>query len=92
MERSPFNKETRAKIAVCEAFGLSYWADHPERGRMWAVDDHQQAHVIRWYKTAGYAVLQREGTKTVQERIWPFRRIQQVPTTYDTGQRIAVAV
>lgn len=86
------NKAIREKIAVCERFGLHYWADHPEAGRMWAVDDSQQAHVIRWYRSKGYAVLQRTGTRQVRENIWPYRRIVKQETTYDTGERIAVAV
>jgi hypothetical protein len=78
MTDSPHPKATREKIAVCERFGLHYWADHPQPGRMWAVDDHQQAHVIRWYRSKGYAVLQQQGVDQ--------------PTTRDMGEHIAVAV
>jgi hypothetical protein len=72
----PFNKTTRQKITVCQAFGLHYWSDHPLPGRMWAVDDHQGAHVIRWYRARGFAVKQSGG-------LFGGR-------AYDTGERIAV--
>jgi hypothetical protein len=40
-------KGTRERLAACEAVGLHWWADHPVAGHVWAVDDHQQAHVVR---------------------------------------------
>lgn len=75
------NKAIREKIAICEAFGLSYWADHPLPGRMWAVDNSQQPHVIRWYRSKGWASKQYAG----------FNRRNELQS-YDIGERIAVAV
>jgi len=43
----PLNKRTTERLAACETVGLHYWADHPAAGHVWAVDDHQHAHVVR---------------------------------------------
>jgi hypothetical protein len=40
-------KSTRERISACAAIGLSYWSDHPARNCVWAIDDHQRAHVVR---------------------------------------------
>jgi hypothetical protein len=44
-------KRTRERLTACEAVGLSYWADHPVIGHVWAVDSRQQAHVVRTGRT-----------------------------------------
>ena len=41
------NKRTLERVAACEAVGLSYWSNHPAANHVWAVDDHQLAHVVR---------------------------------------------
>ena len=41
------NKRTLERVAACEAVGLHYWGDHPAANHVWAVDDHQLAHVVR---------------------------------------------
>lgn len=46
-------KSTCERLAACEAVGLFYWADHPAAGHVWAVDDHQQAHVVRIRRDGG---------------------------------------
>jgi hypothetical protein len=43
----PLNKRTRERLAACHAVGLHFWADHPLPNHVWAVDDHQRAHVVR---------------------------------------------
>lgn len=43
----PLPKLTLQRLAACEALGLHYWADHPTAHHIWAVDDHQRAHVVR---------------------------------------------
>jgi hypothetical protein len=43
----PLAKRTRERLAACEAVSLHYWADHPQAGHVWAVDDHQRAHVVQ---------------------------------------------
>ncbi|QDK03170.1 hypothetical protein SEA_SYDNAT_78 [Mycobacterium phage SydNat] len=67
--KSPFSKTTQAKIAACEALGLSYWADHPATGCMWAVDDQQQAFVVRWYRSTGMVALVTVG-EPIDELRW----------------------
>jgi hypothetical protein len=86
------SKETRTRMAACHALGLHYWAGHPLPGRVWAVDDYQQAHVVRIYARQGIAVLQRDGVKPTRERIWPYRLNQHAPTTFDTAQRVPFTV
>ncbi len=49
------NKRTRERVAACETVGLHYWADHPVAGHVWAVDDHQAAHVVRIESKTGAA-------------------------------------
>ncbi|QBP29700.1 hypothetical protein SEA_TYPHA_45 [Mycobacterium phage Typha] len=39
--------KTAAKMVAAHAVGLSYWADHPAAGHIWAVSDDQRAHVVR---------------------------------------------
>jgi hypothetical protein len=46
-EARPLPKGTRERLACCEAVGLHWWADHPKAGHVWAVDDHQKAHVVQ---------------------------------------------
>jgi hypothetical protein len=46
-EARPLPKRTLERLAACEAVGLHYWSDHPWAHCVWAVDDHQQAHVVR---------------------------------------------
>lgn len=41
------NNDTATRIAACATLGLSYWADHPVPGHVWAVDDNQVPHVVR---------------------------------------------
>lgn len=55
MEIQPFNQTTLGKMAACNALGLSYWSDHPVTGCMWAVDDNQRPHVVRWYRKTNEA-------------------------------------
>lgn len=43
----PLPKRTREAPAACEAVGLTFWSDHPRPRCMWAVDEHQRAHVVR---------------------------------------------
>jgi hypothetical protein len=43
----PLPKRTRERLAACAAIGLSYWSDHPARNCVWAIGDHQDAHVVR---------------------------------------------
>lgn len=43
----PIPARTRENIAACAALGLSYWSEAPGAGRLWAVDDTQQAHEVR---------------------------------------------
>jgi hypothetical protein len=40
-------KSTIERLAACEAVGLSYWADHPTRNCLWAIDNDRRAHVAR---------------------------------------------
>jgi hypothetical protein len=47
MSRQQLPKRTRECLAACQAVGLHYWSDHPLAHHVWAVDDHQQAHVVR---------------------------------------------
>ena len=49
------NKRTNERLAACEAVGLHYWGDHPVAGHVWAVDDHQRAHVVRIHFAIGTA-------------------------------------
>lgn len=39
-------KRTEEDIAACRAAGLSFWSEHPKPNRLWAVDEHQQPHVV----------------------------------------------
>ena len=48
-------KRTREALAACEAVGLMFWSDHPKPKHVWAVDDHQQAHVVHIHRDAGTA-------------------------------------
>jgi len=43
----PLGKRIRKRLAACEAVDLDYWADHPQKNHVWAVDDDQRAHVVR---------------------------------------------
>lgn len=36
----------RQNVAACAALGLSYWADHPDPGCVWAVDAANQEYRI----------------------------------------------
>lgn len=49
MTRAIHNRQTLTRMAACNALGLHYWAGHPQPGCVWAVDDFQQAHVVRIY-------------------------------------------
>ena len=51
----PLSKRTLARLAACEAVNLHYWADHPSAGHVWAMDEHQRAHVVRISRSAGTA-------------------------------------
>jgi hypothetical protein len=92
---SPFNKTTQSKIAACEALGLSYWADHPATGCVWAVDTDQQAHVVRWYRpnnrsTDHLAALQQVG-EPHREIWWDDRGDRKYRFRYplaDAGERV----
>jgi hypothetical protein len=48
-------KSTRERLAACAAVGLYFWSDHPTTHHVWAVDDHQQAHVVRICRDDGTA-------------------------------------
>lgn len=39
-------KNTATKAAACAALGLSYWADHPRPGYVWAVDGRRYVPVL----------------------------------------------
>jgi hypothetical protein len=51
----PLPKRTREALTACEAVSLHYWADHPRAHHVWAVDDHQRAHVVRINRDDGTA-------------------------------------
>jgi hypothetical protein len=51
----PLNKQTRERLAACEAVSLHYWADHPQANHFWAVDDAQHVHVVRISRKTGTA-------------------------------------
>lgn len=87
-EIQPFNKETRGKMAACEAVGLEYWSDHPKPGCVWAVDGNQQAHVVRWYKSRREAAIQTVTARETQTGYGPTRVESSV---YDAGDRVKVA-
>lgn len=38
---------TRENIAACAAVGLSFWSAAPTPNGLWAVDDHQRAHLVK---------------------------------------------
>ena len=90
MSAEPFSKSTRAKMAACATLGLSYWADHPANGCMWAVDNRQQAHVVRWYRKKGQVALQRQGEPRKRMDYARGRFVDYVPT-WDAGNRVEVA-
>jgi hypothetical protein len=89
----PFRKETREKIAACEAVGLAYWSDHPTAGCMWAVDDNQQPHVVRWYRKTNEVALQHQGEPRNVRYFNKYGRAaywDEYPV-YDDGQRKLLA-
>ena len=51
----PLRLATREALAACEAVGLMFWSDHPKPHHVWAVDDHQLAHVVRINRDGGTA-------------------------------------
>ena len=51
----PLPKGTLERLAACQAVGLHYWSDHPVAKHFWAVDDHQQAHVVKIDRDGGTA-------------------------------------
>lgn len=51
----PLPERTRERLAACEAVSLHYWSDHPQANHVWAVDDHQHAHVVRIDRKTGTA-------------------------------------
>jgi hypothetical protein len=49
---------TLQSIAACSALGLSYWADHPKPGYLWAVDPDKQEFVpVHIQRRAGLVEL-----------------------------------
>ncbi|MFA5712506.1 hypothetical protein [Mycolicibacterium sp.] len=38
---------TRENVAACAAVGLCYWAEAPVPNGVWAVDEHQRAHLVK---------------------------------------------
>ncbi|ASR77184.1 hypothetical protein KIV66_gp77 [Mycobacterium phage MyraDee] len=88
---NPFTKTTQAKMAACAALGLSYWSDHPGVRCVWAVNDRQQAFVVKIYKS-GHAALQNEGDSYMRT-IYDKRGTKSVKVirTYDAGDRVPFA-
>lgn len=96
MSIQPFSKTTLGKMAACEALSLSYWADHPAPNCVWAVDDNQQAHVVRVYRKTGEAAVQDvAGSRRVIE--WQKQRGEYILkyvdkySMADAGDRVKVA-
>lgn len=89
-DTTPFNQTIRAKIAACDALELSYWADHPASGCIWAVDANQQPHVVRWYRKTNQVALQHVGKphRVIDYTAWPVIAYRDVYPTYDAGDRI----
>jgi hypothetical protein len=88
-----FSKTTLGKIAACQAVGLHYWSDHPAANCVWAVDDEQQPHVVRWYRKTNEAAVQHVGDPR-KETWWDKnqnRRLRDVYSTADVSDRVKVA-
>lgn len=85
-------KVTATKMAACAAVGLHYWADHPLPGRVWAVDDNQQAHVVRVYASKDTAVLQKVVIRQVRQWSMCGNRMVDETHTYDVGDAIPFEV
>lgn len=45
------------RMSACMALGLSFWAVHPERGCVWAVDADKGFHRVRINMAQGLACL-----------------------------------
>lgn len=99
------NKDTALKMAASAALRLHYWADHPLAGRIWAVDDNQQPHVLRIYKKDMKKSWPRPDRLTValqtvsvsevtESSGYPFYRktTKQKISTWDSGPAIDFAV
>lgn len=74
MAKAIHTKTTATKMAACASLGLHYWADHPATGCVWAVDDNQQAHVVRWCKKTNTAALQTVVEQQVTFSAWAYPR------------------
>lgn len=85
---SPHTRTTQQKITACEALGLSYWADHPAAGCVWAVDDNQQAHAVRWYRKTNEVCLVKTGDPRPPYIAAPKK--EWVYPTYDISDRVKV--
>lgn len=40
------SSRTRTRVEVCDVLGLEYWAEHPERGHVWATGTDRRFHVV----------------------------------------------
>ena len=85
----PLPAQTRVRLAACAAVGLSYWSGHPQAGCLWAVDDHQQAHVVKVDYKGGQAWRAVARSPWATGADWQAPRGPGAPFGDDDGQQVA---
>lgn len=79
MKRTAIPARTRESVAACSALGLSYWADGPRNGTVWAADP----------ETGKYSLLKVERAKRYVSEIGVFNGLttHEVATLEDPVER-----